>query len=113
MVRAMPTNDDPSANPVPSREELVAMITRAHHGSAYGESAVAGRMLAAQSRLPKLVAENLGAGFGQWEFFPEPSEIVDFALAYLPPAAEEDMWTMARTWASDDAAGRPTMMALV
>ena len=98
-----------------SREELVKMIARSH-GSAnvpYAESALTGRTLAAQSKLPRAIAENLGAGFGQWSFFPEPSQIVDFALSYVPPATEDDLWAMAREWASDDAAGRPTMLSLV
>jgi len=89
------------------------MVTKAHQGSAYAESTQAGRTLAAQSKLPRIIAENLGAGFGQWAFFPEAEEIVDFARAYVPPATEEDAWTMARTWASDDAASRHTLMALV
>lgn len=96
-----------------SRDELVALVARAHQGSAYSESALAGRTLAAQSKLPKLVAENLGAGFGQWDFFPEAAEIVDFALAYTPPSTEEELWAMARAWASDHEAARPTVMALV
>src|SRR5579859_5496779 len=99
--------------PLPTRDELVTMVARAHQGSAYAESALAGRMLAAQSKLPKLIAENLGAGFGQWDFFPEAGDIVDFALAYTPPSTEEELWTLVRSWASDDAASRPTVMALV
>jgi hypothetical protein len=69
--------------------------------------------LAAQSRLPKVIAENLGAGFGQWDFFPEAADIVDFAFAYVPPETEEELWTLARAWAADDALARPTLMALV
>ena len=103
---------EPSVAPV-SRDELIALIARAHRDSAYGESSVAGRTLAAQSRLPKVIAENLGAGFGQWDFFPEAADIVDFAFAYVPPSTEEEIWTLARSWASDDAAARPTVMALV
>jgi hypothetical protein len=107
------TNEiESAAAPLP-REELIALIARAHHASAYSESAHAGRMLAAQSKLPKLVAENLGAGFGQWDFFPEAADIVDFALAYTPPSTEEELWTLVRSWASDHAASRPTVMALV
>jgi hypothetical protein len=111
----MSTSNDPrAADPVPcSRDELVAMIARAHQDSAYGESALAGRTLASQSKLPKVIAENLGAGFGQWDFFPEAADIVDFACAYVPPATEEELWTMARAWASDDAASRHTLMALI
>jgi hypothetical protein len=101
-----------AAAPLP-RDELIALIARAHHASAYSESALAGRTLAAQSKLPKLVAENLGAGFGQWDFFPEAADIVDFALAYAPPSTEEELWTLVRSWASDDAASRQTVMALV
>ena len=114
MLEPMPTpeGDSPAPAPVP-REELIAMVTRAHLESAYGASSVAGEALAAQSRLPKLVAVNLGAGFGQWDFFPEPAEIVDFALAYVPPSTEEELHALARTWASDDAARRATLMALV
>jgi hypothetical protein len=110
----MPTPDsiEESAPPL-SREDLVALVARAHQGSAYAESAAAGRTLAAQSKLPKTVAENLGAGFGQWDFFPEPAEIVDFALAYAPPSTEGELWAIARAWASDDAAARPTLMTLV
>jgi hypothetical protein len=103
---------DSSAAPLP-REELIALVARAHHASAYSESTLAGRTLAAQSKLPKLVAENLGAGFGQWDFFPEAADIVDFALAYTPPSTEEELWTLVRSWASDDAASRQTVMALV
>jgi hypothetical protein len=99
--------------PPMSRDELVALVAKAHHDSAYGESQLAGKTLAAQSKLPKIIAENLGAGFGQWDFFPEATEIVDFAFAYAPPSNEEDVWKMARTWASDDAASRHTLMALV
>ena len=105
-------NDDPSAVPL-SREELVTMVGRAHHDSAYGESTLAGKTLAAQSKLPKLIAENLGAGFGQWDFFPEASDIVDFACAYVPPSTVEEVWALARAWAEDDAASRHTILALV
>ncbi len=108
-----PRNEVESAAAPLSREELIALIARAHNASAYSESALAGRMLAAQSKLPKLVAENLGAGFGQWDFFPEAADIVDFALAYAPPATEEELWTLARAWASDDAGARQTVLALV
>jgi hypothetical protein len=96
-----------------SRDELVALIAKAHQGAAYSDSTLAGKTLAAQSKLPRLVAENLGAGFGQWDFFPEAEEIVDFALTYTPPGTEEDMWALARAWASDDAAERRTMLCLV
>lgn len=106
----MSTTEEPQ--PLP-RDELVVMVTRAHQDSAYGDSTLAGRTLAAQSKLPKLIAENLGAGFGQWDFFPEPSDIVDFALAYAAPADEEELWTLARAWAEDDAGGRRTILALV
>jgi len=110
----MSTHDEIAPPDAPlSRDELVALVARAHGDSAYGESARAGRTLAAQCKLPKLVAENLGAGFGQWTFFPEAAEIVDFAFAYVPPASEEDVWAMARAWADDDAASRPTLMTLV
>src|SRR3954462_1667296 len=98
---------------VPTRDELVTMVARRHQGPPYAEASAAGRALAAQSKLPKIIAENLGAGFGQWDFFPEAAEIVDFAFAYTPPATEEDLWAMARTWADDDAASRHTLMALV
>ncbi|AKV01447.1 hypothetical protein AKJ09_08110 [Labilithrix luteola] len=89
------------------------MVSRAHKGASYAESSLAGKTLAAQSKLPRLIAENLGAGFGQWDFFPEATAIVDFAHAYVPPANEEDVWALARSWASDDAAGRQTLLALV
>lgn len=89
------------------------MVARAHGAAPYAESALAGRTLAASSKLPKKVAENLGAGFGQWDFFPSAAEIVDFALGYVPPATPEDGWALARAWAADEAAGRPTPLALV
>ncbi len=91
----------------------MALVARVHHGTGNGETSLAGRSLAAQSKLPKIIAENLGAGFGQWDWFPEVKDIVDFALAYAPPTNEEEVWALARTWASDDAAGRHTLMALV
>jgi hypothetical protein len=106
-------NETESAAAPLSREELIALIAGAHHASAYSDSALAGRMLAAQSKLPKLIAENLGAGFGQWDFFPEAADIVDFALAYEPPSTQEQLWTLVRSWASDHAASRQTVMALV
>jgi hypothetical protein len=106
-------NEIESAAAPLSREELIAHIARAHHASAYSESALAGRVLAAQSKLPKLIAENLGAGFGQWDFFPEAADIVDFALAYTPPSTEDELWTLVRSWASDHAASRQTVLALV
>lgn len=96
-----------------SRDELTALIAKAHGASSYGDSSLAGRALAAQSQLPKLVATNLGAGFGQWDFFPEPSDIVDFALAYTAPATPEEVWRLARAWAEDDAANEHTLLALV
>lgn len=105
--------DSVPAAPLPTREELVAMVARAHAGASYAESRDAGKALAAQSKLPAIVAENLGAGFGQWEWFPEIDAIVDFALAYVPPSDETELTAIARTWASDDAAGRHTLMALV
>ncbi len=43
----------------------------------------------------------------------EIADLVDFALAYVPPTTQEELWTLARTWAADDAASRPTLMALV
>lgn len=100
-------------SPPLSRDELIALITKAHGASAYADSSLAGKTLAAQSKLPKLVAENLGAGFGQWDFFPEISEIVDFACAYVPPATEEEVWTLARAWATDDATGKHTPLRLI
>lgn len=89
------------------------MVARAHGDAPYAECTLAGRTLAASSKLPKKVAENLGAGFGQWDFFPSAAEIVDFALGYVPPAAPEDALALARAWAADEAAGRPTPLALV
>ena len=113
-ILPMSTSDEiPPPDAPLSRDELIALIARAHQASAYRDSALAGRTLAAQSKLPKVIAENLGAGFGQWDFFPEAADIVDFAFAYAPPTTTEELWTMARAWASDDAASRPTMMALV
>ena len=110
----MSTKDEAApADPPLSRDELIALIARAHQDSAYAESTLAGRTLAERSKLPKLVAENLGAGFGQWTFLPEAADIVDFALAYTPPSTEAEVWALARSWASDDAAARPTLMALV
>jgi hypothetical protein len=106
-------SDAPLPGAVLSREELVALITRAHVGAPYAECKVAGAALADQSKLPRLIAENLGAGFGQWTFFPEASEIVEFASAYAPPATSEDVWSLARQWAADDAASRRTVLALV
>jgi hypothetical protein len=96
-----------------SREELIALVKCAHMGSASADDQRASATLAAHSRLPKRVAENLGAGFGQWGFFPEISDIVDFAVAYVPPTTQEQLWALARTWAADDAAARHTLMALV
>jgi hypothetical protein len=96
-----------------SRDDLIAMVNRAHNDAAYKDASEAGRALAAQSKLPKLVAENLGAGFGQWDFFPEIPEIVDFALGYQPPADEAGLMELAKTWASDEAASKHTMMNLV
>jgi hypothetical protein len=89
------------------------MVTRAHTESAYSASSLAGQTLAAQSKLPTNIAVNLGAGFGQWDFFPEIADIVDFACSYVPPSTEEELHALARTWASDDAARRPTLLALV
>jgi hypothetical protein len=110
---SMPSpNESDSTAPPLSRDELVTLVARAHGISSLEESALAGRALAAQSQLPRLVAENLGAGFGQWDFFPEAGEIVDFALAYTRPSTEEDVWTIARAWAADEAAGRQTLIAL-
>lgn len=108
-----PTGHDPSASGPPTREEVVAIVARAHLGSVPGQSALAAQTLASCSKLPKRVAENLGAGFGQWDFFPEISDIVDFAIAYVPPSNEEEMWALAKAWAADDAAKRPTLLALV
>ena len=106
--------EKPAASPAPvSREELIEMIGRSHQDAAYGESALAGSTLAAHSKLPRVIAENLGAGFGQWTFFPEPADIVEFACGYVPPATEEDVWAMARAWAADDAHARHTLLALV
>lgn len=106
-----PVHEDEPASA--SRDELVTMVARAHGDAPYAEATLAGRTLAASSKLPKKVAENLGAGFGQWDFFPSAAEIVDFALGYVPPAAPEDALALARAWAADDAAGRPTPLALV
>jgi hypothetical protein len=103
-----------SPDPPLSRDELVTLVARAHGASsAYAESSIAGRTLAAQSALPSVVAVNLGAGFGQWDFFPTPADVVDFALGYVAPRNEEDVWALARSWASDDAAGLPTVLALI
>lgn len=96
-----------------TRDELVTMVGRALGGGAYAECTQAGKELADQSKLPRKVAENLGAGFGQWDFFPEAAEIVDWALAYVPPETPEDVWTIARTWSSDDTAKKHTILALV
>ena len=109
----MSTNERDQTSAPLSREELIALVGRAHLGSPSADDQRAGATLAAHSRLPKPVAENLGAGFGQWDFFPEIADIVDFALAYVPPTTQEELWTLARTWAADDAASRPTLMTLV
>lgn len=109
----MSTNERDQASASLSREELIALVSRAHLGSASADSQRAGATLAAHSRLPKRVAENLGAGFGQWDFFPEIADIVDFAVAYVPPTTQEELLALARTWAADDAASRPTLMSLV
>src|SRR5262245_13070555 len=69
----MSTDNAPSTQL--SRDELVALIAKTHQSAVYGDSTLAGKMLAEQSKLPRLVAENLGAGFGQWDFFPEATEI--------------------------------------
>jgi hypothetical protein len=97
----------------PTRDELITMVARAHGDAPYAEATAAGKALAAQSKLPKIVAENLGAGFGQWDFFPPAGEIVDFALGYQPPGTAEDALALAKSWASDDANARPTPLALV
>ena len=109
----MSTNERDQTSAPLSREELIALVRRAHLGSASADDQRAGATLAAHSRLPKRVAENLGAGFGQWDFFPEIADIVDFAVAYVPPTTQEELWALARTWAADDAASRPTLMTLV
>jgi len=109
----MSTNERDETTAPLSREELIALVGRAHLGSASADDQRAGATLAAHSRLPRRVAENLGAGFGQWDFFPEIPDIVDFALAYVPPTTEEELWALARRWAADDAASRPTLMTLV
>jgi len=96
-----------------SRDELVLQVNKAHHGATYSDASATGKALAAQSKMPRVVAENVGAGFGQWDFFPEATEIVDFALAYVPPENEDSAMAMARAWASDDANGRHTMLALI
>lgn len=97
----------------PSRDELITMVARAHGDAPYAEASATGKALAAQSKLPKIVAENLGAGFGQWDFFPSAVEIVEFALGYVSPGTAEDAMALARAWASDDANARPTPLALV
>ena len=51
------------------------MVARAHRDAPYAEAQAAGRALAAQSRMPQLVAVNLGAGFGQWDWFPEAEDV--------------------------------------
>ncbi|MBS2011758.1 MAG: hypothetical protein JST00_02495 [Deltaproteobacteria bacterium] len=104
--------DDERIDPAP-RDELITMVARAHGDAPYAEATLAGKTLAASSKLPKKVALNLGAGFGQWDFFPSATEIVDFALAYAPPATPDDALALARAWAADDAARRPTPLALV
>lgn len=115
MIRSpeVTTEATPDATPPLSRDELIVLVTKAHGASAYADSSLAGKTLAAQSKLPKLVAENLGAGFGQWDFFPEVADIVDFALAYVPPSNEEEMWTLVRAWATDDATGKHTTLRLI
>jgi hypothetical protein len=109
----MSTNERDETGAPLSREELIVLVSRAHLGSASADDQRAGATLAAHSRLPRRVAENLGAGYGQWDFFPEIPDIVDFAVAYVPPTTEEELWALARAWARDDAASRPTLMALV
>lgn len=96
-----------------TREELVGLVAKAHHGSSSSEAEATGKELAAASKLPSLIARNLGSGFGEWAFFPEPAEIVDFALAYAPPSNEEEMMALARTWAEDEAGKKSTLMRLV
>src|SRR5215471_12812551 len=110
----MTTRDEiESADPPLARDELVKLVAHAHREASYAESTRAGQVLAAQSKLPRLVAENLGAGLGQWDFFPEADEIVDFALAYGAPSNEGEVWAIARAWASVDAAGGRSVLALV
>lgn len=112
----MSTEDAPATIEDPlslSRDEVIAIVSRAHLGSASADSKRAAETLAARSKLPQRVAENLGAGLGQWDFFPEIAEIVDFAFAYVAPETTEDVWAIARTWAADDAGSRKTLMTLV
>lgn len=97
----------------PSRDELIKLVARAHGDAPYAEATATGKALAAQSKLPNIVAQNLGAGFGQWDFFPSAEEIVDFALGYVSPGTAEDAMALARAWASDDANSRPTPLALI
>lgn len=108
-------NDEATTSPVTvlSRDEIVTLVARAHGAGAYAECTAAGKALADRSALPRKVAENLGAGFGQWDFFPEPAEIVDWAMTYEAPKTPEDVWALARGWASDDAEKRPTILALI
>jgi len=102
------------ADEVPlTRDELITQVFKAHHGATYADASATGKALASQSKLPTVVAVNVGAGFGQWDFFPEATEIVDFALGYVPPSNEDEAMAMAKTWASDDANKRHTMLALI
>lgn len=96
-----------------SRDELIALVEKTHKDATYVDATAAGKTFAAHSKLPTLVAHNLGAGFGQWDFFPEAAEIVDFACSYVAPTNEEEMVELARRWSSDDANKRHTVLNLI
>ncbi len=97
------------------REELIALVSKAHLDSSvsYADAQAAGKAMVEASKLPALVAQNLGNGFGEWPFFPDVADVVDFALTYRPPTTEEELMSLARVWAEDEAQKKTTLMRLV
>ena len=53
-----------------SREELITLVERTHKDASYADATAAGKVFTEHTKLPPKVAHNLGAGFGQWDFFP-------------------------------------------
>ena len=109
------SRDAPPYVPPKNREELLALVERAHgEGAHVFDHDRAANALASMSRLPRAIAETLGAGLEQLAAeWPSTSDIVDFALAYEPPATREELFALLRRWLDDRTAGRPTVLVAI
>lgn len=104
---------EPFVDPV-DEAGLLALVERAHRvGARSIDQQRAGDALAKRSRLPEDLAHDLASGCGQFVPWPEPADIVRFALQYVPPSSRDELLALVRDWLADMDGGHATTLAAV